>query len=93
MISITNYDTRIVVKVDVPRDINDGKAECLLCSVDLGGSQIAVRALADRLRSDLAGLIADIRRDAYRQGARDRANRAKHFHGAMRRINDKGGCW
>ena len=89
MITISNNDTKLVVRVVVPSELAHNRYLEFAC--DLGGSGVAVTALAQRLAQELRQNIQQIRRDAYRQGARDRANKAKYFSDQWT-SSHRGGC-
>ena len=57
------------------------------------GIPLAAEALAQVLRQAFEQRIERIRREAYEQGARDRARRAKHFAGVFRNGMNRGGCY
>jgi hypothetical protein len=93
MIRIRSEGTALRVDVDIPSNLNDGKLECYPLKTELGGSDVAVRALAIAMQEKLDQTIQLIRKEAYRQGARDRAMRANSFTCVLRAGVHRGGCW
>ena len=93
MITIKHEGTDLIVAVNIPGRLNDWKTEHFACRATLGGSPIAVAALAEDLSHQLDCLIQNIRKEAYLQGVKDRAKRAINFDTEMEANLWKGGCW
>lgn len=92
MIRIRSEGTNLRVDVDIPGHLNGGKNQFYSTKAELGGSEIAVRALAFAMQKKLEETIQQIRKEAYQQGTRDRAMRATLFDDIIAVNRYKGGC-
>lgn len=86
--------TDLVVFAAIPPSVNAGKEQHYPLRFSLGGSEIAVEALAQHLQRALEERLSRIRREAYAAGARDRARKATTFAGDwdVGERNYNGGC-
>lgn len=94
MLQITSNGTELFVRIDlVEGRSSTGKETRIWTRAELGGSEQAVRALAEKLQEDLEYIVQNIRRKAYEEGAKDRANRKPQCSTVLRCNAPQGGVW
>jgi hypothetical protein len=91
-VRIYSDGTQLCVDVAIPPRVNAGKDETYTLRAILGGSDCAVSALAQRMQEAMEAQIEAIRREAYKQGARDRAMKATIFDNCWRVDTWRAGC-
>jgi len=91
-IAILQDGCDVVIHLRIPPAINDGKDEYYVLRHTVSNSVIATAATVQRIRAAYQKSVADVREAAYRQGARDRAQKATTFSELLRTDLWKGGC-
>lgn len=93
MIRIYSEGTELRVAVDIPKHLTGGAGKCYNLGANLGGSQYAVEALAREMAKQLRETIETIRKEAYAEGAKDRAMQADLFSDELKAGEFRGGCY
>ena len=94
MITIKAEGTVLKAVWDMPDDLVPGKKNYIVTLMnDFKGDDFAMAALAKLLQERLDKRIRNIRKFAYLQGVKDRANKATEFDAGLGTTSERGGCW